>query len=98
MPARVLPFPARPTQTTTKPKKKSAKKRVAKKKGKAKPVKASDSVTGEKSRLACGCVGTKSFAEEEKPVFWINLGCRDGGADHQPGARRILEPDDEVEV
>ena len=37
MPATVLPFPARPTQTTTKPKKKSAKKRVAKKKGKATP-------------------------------------------------------------
>ena len=51
-----------------------------------------------KSALACGCVGTKSFVKEEKPVFWINLGCGGGGADHQPGARRILESDDEVEV
>jgi hypothetical protein len=96
--AKVLPFPAMPAKTPVKPKKKSAKKRAAQKKWKAKPVKASESVIGKKARLACGCVGTKSFAKEEKPVFWINLGCGDGGADHRPGARRIFEPDDEVEV
>ena len=59
-------------------------------------MKASEFMIGKKVRLACGCVGTKSFAKEEKPVFWITLGCRDGGKGHQPGSRRILELDDEV--
>ena len=66
--------------------------------GEGEAVKAGESMIGKKARLAYGCVGTKSFVKEEKPVFWINLGCGGGGADHQPGARRILESDDEVEV
>ena len=61
-------------------------------------MKASEVTIGTEARLACGCIGTKSSAATEKPVFWINHGCGDGGVDHQPGSGRILEPDDEVQV
>ncbi len=60
-----------------------------------KAMKAGEVMTGKEARLACGCAGIKSSAPEEKPVFWISQGCGDG-ADHQPGSRRILKPDDEV--
>ncbi len=66
--------------------------------GESEAVKASEVTNGKEARLVCGCIGTKSSAPEEKPVFWINHGCGDGGVDHHPGSRPILEPDDEVRV
>ena len=81
--------------TQPKRKKKASKKRAGKKKGKGEAMKASE-VTSKEARLACGCIGTRSSATGPKPVFWINRGCGAGGQDHQPGSRRILEPDDEV--
>ncbi len=62
------------------------------------PMNASEVTRGKEAQLACGCIGTRSSDPDDRPVFWINRGCGDGGEDHQPGFRRILEPDDEVRV